>query len=68
MTSRDSQMLRNNRGEFATLRGPVDLCEIVREVAILAAKHDDDPLKDPARVSQHACELERFLRSVAPGS
>jgi DNA-binding MarR family transcriptional regulator len=54
-----AQRVRNTRGEFATLRHPIESYAIVREGALLAAQHDDDELKDPGKVTQRAFDQVR---------
>ena len=68
MSATSGKPLRNRRGEFATPLSDLELYGIVREVAELAVELGDDPLKNPAKISQdhwgfasrfHASELGR---------
>ena len=61
MSADFAERTRNKRGEFATVRNPLDYYEIVRDVALAAAKRDDDPLKDPAMVTQRLWDAARHL-------
>jgi hypothetical protein len=63
MSHSSSQSLRNRRGQFATPRNPLDNYLIVQDVARLAAKRNDDPLKDPAMVTEPEWNDARHFRT-----
>src|SRR5436309_4326047 len=50
---------RDPGGRYATVRNPLVLFEIVREVALVAARRDGDPFKDPRAVAQAAWNSAR---------
>lgn len=55
---------RSANGRFATVRDRFVLFEIVQEVALVAARRDPDPYKEPATVAQSAWNSARH--SLAP--
>lgn len=50
---------RDNTGRFARARNPLVYYEIVREGAVIAARRDFDPLKEPTAVTQAAWNSAR---------
>lgn len=67
MTRTSGKPLRNRRGAFATPLSAVDLYPLVREIAELAVELGDDPLKDPATVSQRGWDNASRVRASQTG-